>query len=178
MGHVVLAIADRYLRLSTADGELRVRGDGGSIESVAVFDRVVLAHGRIALRTLDGEYLALRPDRCLNFGLYPEDDLTPRAAFEEILWPDGKVSLRSCELTFVSATPGGASTVVANRMQAGPCERFDVVAVSVPLVPRQRSGPDEAARPRVQGLPRQGGVPSSEERLRARVEPSGLRSRA
>ena len=158
MCQVALSIDGRWLRVSALGQETRLRAELGSVDAGAVFRRIPLPHGRIALRSLTGEYLTLRPDPALNFGVYPQDELTPGAAFEEILWPDGKVSLRSCELTFVSVATDSARTVVANRVEAGPRERFWLVPVSslrtqvpppvsagepvpgpVPVPPRQRS---------------------------------------
>jgi hypothetical protein len=142
MGHTALTAAGRYLRLETADEELRLRADGDTLDESAVFERIELPHGRIALRTPAGDYLAVRPDGNLNFGLYPEDELTPRAVFEEVLWPDGRVALRSCELTYVSAAQPGGSAVVVNRVEAGPLERFEYAAVPPGMVPEQRRAPN------------------------------------
>ena len=104
--------------------------------------RVVdLGHGHVALRGDDGRFVAVRPDTALGFGLCPEDQLTPAAAFEEILWPDGRVSLRSCHLTYVSVHPT-SGRVTANRTHPGSHERFVLVTAPGPAVPAQgRSSP-------------------------------------
>jgi hypothetical protein len=125
----------RHFRTADGDGG-RLRNDGTVLDAAAVFERLDLGHGRIALRTGDGRYLAARPDSELSFGLYPEEELTPAAAFEEVLWPDGQVSLRSCHLTYVSAEATGRVTV--SRTSPGPQERFVVVPLPGPGVPAQR----------------------------------------
>lgn len=135
MVHVALTLDGRYLHMGAGpDRRLGVGTD--ELEPRGVFERCDLGHGRIALRTLDGRYLATRPDPGHSYGVYPVDELTPAAAFEEILWPDGRVSLRSCLLTFVGAAPAGPVTV--NRVTAGASERFSLVPVPVPAVPAQR----------------------------------------
>jgi hypothetical protein len=177
MRHVALSIDGHYLRLADLEGETRVRADGSSLDAATVFERLELAHDRVVLRTLDGKFLACCPDSGLNFGLYPEDELTPRAAFEEVLWPDDQVSLRSLELTFVSADVDRA-TVTANRVEAGCLERFRYVPVPTALVPAlapapassawrvpvQRSGETDAAPPFLSRFPRQAAPARSEER--------------
>jgi hypothetical protein len=135
MAHVVLGTGGRFLRVTTRDGEHRLTGDATAPGLADVFDRVELPHGRIALRSPDGSYLARRPDRGQNFGLYPQAELTPDAVFEEILWPNGEVSLRSVDLTYVGA-PEAAPAVTVNRVEPGPCERFTYVPVA--RVPAQR----------------------------------------
>ena len=165
MRHFALASGDRYLRVSPHGDELRLRADGGGLDSRTIFERLPLPHDRIALRTLDGRFLAVRPDHHHNFGLYPEDDFTPHAVFEEILWPDGRVSLRSCELTFVSDTEEAA--VTANRIEAGSAERFELVPVPLPLIPTQRSESVGEVRPRVARVPRQAEPAIAKERTRS-----------
>ncbi len=143
--HVALTLDGRRLHLD--DGtDSRLRVGSSVLDSRTVFERLDLGHGRIALRTLDGRYLATHPDPGQNYGIYPDDELTPAAAFEEILWPDGRVSLRSCLLTYVGAGPGG--DVTANRITPGVCERFSVVPVHAPTVPEQRRGSEVLTRSR------------------------------
>jgi hypothetical protein len=139
MGHVIVTLDSLHLRLHLRlgdDDSARLRLDGTTSGSDAVFERLELGHGRIALRTPDGRFLAVRPDAGLSYGIYPEDELTPAAAFEEILWPTGQVSLRSCHLTYVGADAAGQAVV--NRTEAGSLERFHLVAAPVPTVPAQR----------------------------------------
>lgn len=154
MRFVALTAAGRYLRVAIADGDDRPRlcASGESVDAGATFERIDLSHGRVALRTLDGRYLTVAPDRGQNFGIYQGDELVPAAAFEEILWPDGRVSLRSCELCYLSVGAGGAPpgagagvdpsepgcAVTANRVEAGPAERFCYVDVPLAMVPPQR----------------------------------------
>lgn len=135
MTHVALTLDGRHLRLAGGT-DVRLRVGDPVLDRAAVFERLDLGHGRIALRTLDGRYLATHPDPGQSWGIYPEDELTPAAAFEEILWPDGRVSLRSCLLTYVGA--GARGDVTVNRIAPGVCERFSVVPVHVPSVPEQR----------------------------------------
>ena len=132
---VSLTLDGRHLQPGGA-GDRRLRASTGSLGPGAVFERLDLGHGRVALRTLDGRFLATRPDPGLGFGIHPEDDLTPAAAFEEILWPDGSISLRSCHLTFVSAAGNGPVTV--NRVDPDAGGRFRLVGVAAPVVPAQR----------------------------------------
>lgn len=135
---VAIAVDGRYFRLGGPQdgGDRRLRADRDAIEPAAVFERLDLGHGRVALRTLDGRYLAARPDPGLGFGVYPEEELTPAAAFEEVLWPDGRVSLKSCHLTYVGAPADAPVTV--NRVDAGAEQRLRLVPVPMSTVPRQR----------------------------------------
>jgi hypothetical protein len=139
---VALSVGGRYLRLG-AHGDRRVRGDGTVLDAAAVFDRVGLGHGRVALETLAGDYLTMRPDDRHGFGLYPDRTLTPAAAFEEVLWPSGHVSLRSIELTYVAVEEPGLAVTV-NRVEAPLGARLSYVRPPG-VVPRQRT---TYARPR------------------------------
>lgn len=134
---VTLTVDGRQLSPGPAE-DRRLRRASGPTEPVAVFERLELGHGRIALRTLDGRFLTTRPDSDLGFGVYPEEELTSAAAFEEILWPDGRVSLRSSLLTFVSAP--AERPVTANVVEPGDDARFRLVTVPSTAVPAQRSG--------------------------------------
>lgn len=138
MGQVALTQGGRHLRLGEGLGRRLccVAGDVGNVDDDAVFELARLGHDRIALRTKAGQYLAVRPDAGLGYGIYPEDELTPRAAFEEIRWPTGEVSLRSCHLAYVGAEPGGRVRV--NRVEPGQRERFALVDPTPVGVPRQR----------------------------------------
>lgn len=136
MGHVAITVNGRYLRLDKGP-EPRVRADSETLGPDTVFERLDLGHGRVAFRTADGRYLARRPDPGQNYGLYPEYQLTPAAAFEEILWPHDQVSLRSYDLTYVGAEADAPVTV--NRTEPGHSERFSYVVVPVAMVPAQRT---------------------------------------
>ena len=126
----------------------RVMATGHGMRITSVFERVVLPHDRIALRTLDGHYLSCQPDLGANYGLYLADTLGPREAFEEVLWPDGTVSLRSCDLTFVTAEHDRDRRVVVNRLTPDDDARFtyrEVPAV-VPTQSRRTIPSDRLAR--------------------------------
>ncbi len=138
MGHVALRVDGRYLQLGIG-GERSLEGSATELEPRGVFERVELGHDRVAFRTLDGRWLATRPDQQLNYGVYPEEELTPAAAFEEILWPDGRISLRSCHLTYLRAEASGRVTV--NRVEPGPQERLALTPVPTPAIPAQSSAP-------------------------------------
>ena len=142
MAYLTITIGGHYLRLRDTDGEPRLWADGRAIEPDAIFERVELGHGRIALRTLDGRFLTMRPDLRQNFGLYPAPELTPAAAFEEVLWPTGQVSLRSSELTYVGVQVRGRTAVTVNRTEPALTERFFFVPVPAGMVPRQRAAGD------------------------------------
>jgi hypothetical protein len=144
MAHVALTLDGRYLQMGGGGPERRLDVGTDVLEPRGVFERCDLGHGRIALRTLDGRFLATCPDAGHSYGVYPVDELTPAAAFEEVLWPDGQVSLRSCHLTYVGEGPEGRVTV--NRVAPGPFERFSLVAVPAPSVPEQRRRSDAAGQ--------------------------------
>ena len=137
MGQVALTLDGRYLRLSDDGQPRRLHLGTSSLDADTVFERSDLGHGRVTLRTSDGRFLAVRPDPGPTYAVYPQAELTPEAAFEEILWPDGRVSLKSCHLTYVGADTFGR--VTANRTEAGLLERF--VLVPLPTVPAQRRPP-------------------------------------
>jgi hypothetical protein len=165
MGHVALTIDGRYLRISPLGEELRICADGDAMDSSSIFERLPLPHDRIALRTPDGFFLAVRPDPCHNFGLYPEEAFTPQAVFEEILWPDGQISLRTSELTFVSGA--GDATVTANRVEPGCSERFRPRPVPASMLPLQRSSTDDGTFPLVVTFPRQSAPSVTKEHSRS-----------
>ncbi len=134
---VALTLGDRFLQVGTADGETRLRADGTSIDRRGCFERVDLGHDRVALRPVDGGYLTHAPDHAQSFGLYVRDELTPCAAFEEVLWPDGRVSLRSCQLTYVCADVEGGD-VTSCRTDTGEGTRVRYVAAPLASVPQQQ----------------------------------------
>lgn len=144
MARVLVVHDGRRLRLGVGP-DRRVWCASAAADCDAVFDRAELGHGRVALRTNDGRYLAVRPDSGLNYGLYPAAGLSACAAFEEIRWPDGAVSLRSCHLAYVSADPAGLVTV--NRAEAGPWECFTIAPATALALPGQRSPTRPAVAP-------------------------------
>jgi hypothetical protein len=133
--HVALTLRGRYLHVVEEDGRAVVRADSPTIEPSCLLTRVRLGHGRIALRTFDGQFLAVRPEGRMSFALTVTPDLTADAAFEEVLWPNGQVSLRSSQLTYVTGHLDGS--VAANRTLTGAGERFAFVPVPAALVPPQ-----------------------------------------
>src|SRR5688500_8318504 len=137
MHYVALTVGDRYFRVATVDGEARLRADGTTLGRRSCLERLELGHDRVALRPLAGGYLTHAPDRAHSFGLYVAGELTPSAAFEEVLWPDGQVSLRTCQLTYVAAdaATGGVSSC---RTEADAGTRFRYVAVPLGSVPQQQ----------------------------------------
>jgi hypothetical protein len=141
---VMLTVDGRHLHPGPAE-DRRLRRASGPPRPGAVFERLELGHGRIALRTLDGRFLATRPDTDLGFGVYPEAELTSAAAFEEILWPDGHVSLRSSLLTYVSAP--AERPVTANLVEPDDDARFRLIVVPAAAVPTQRSS-SQSSTPR------------------------------
>lgn len=147
MRFLTITIGGHYLRLHSGDDETRIRADGRAIEPAATFERVELGHGRIALRTLEGDYLTMRPDSGQSFGLFPEPELTAQAAFEEILWPNGQVSLRAGDLTYVGVQRRGGAAVTVNRTEAAATERFFYVPVPTQMVPQQRAGSSDVPTP-------------------------------
>ena len=152
MGFVSILLEDRCLRAVTlTTGETLVRADEGPPGDDAVFERIDLAHGRVALRVADGRYLARhvthldREDVPVTAGaLHLVDELTACAAFEELTSSDGTVSLRGCDLRFLGVHDSGA--VVADRVSDGSWERFRYVEAAAPL-PRVPSQAGAADRP-------------------------------
>jgi hypothetical protein len=144
---VALTVGDRFLQVTTADGETRLRADGTSVSRAGSFERVDLGHDRVALRTVDGGYLTHAPDRGRSFGLYVVDELTPCAAFEEVLWPDGRISLRSCQLTYLCAD-ADRGIVTSCLTQTGDGTRFRYVAAPLGSMPRQQRRTAPVGQPR------------------------------
>jgi hypothetical protein len=145
MSYVALTVGGRYLHLCRLGEETRLCGGATTLEPQAIFERVRLAHGRVALRSLDGRYLTMRPDPGQNFGLYAEEEFTPHAAFEEILWPNEQISFRSHDLTYVGVEARDGAPVTVNRTEPTASERFFYVEVPVATVPRQRTGSSQPA---------------------------------
>jgi hypothetical protein len=147
MEFVALTLGDRFLRVDTVDGETRLHADGTSASRRSCFERIDLGHDRVALRTVDGGYLTHAPDRGRSFGLYVVDELTSCAAFEEVLWPGGHVSLRTCQLTYVCAD-GAGGAVTSCRTEADEGTRFRYVAVPHGSVPQQQRRTAPVGQPR------------------------------
>lgn len=113
-----------------------------------VWERIELPYGRIALRTPYGRFLSCQL-RSEQPRLTLSDDLGPREAFEEILWPNGEVSFRTCELTYLSVDPEPAASLVCDGKDTGAAEKFryseppdDVIERAEAIVRRQPQVPD------------------------------------
>jgi hypothetical protein len=127
----------------------------GARDITAVWERIELPYERIALRTPFGRFLS-----CVRTDLGPRmtltDDLGPREAFEEILWPDGGVSFRTCELTFLSvAGPlhGSEPELVCSETESGGTARFRYVDPPADLLDRAQEIAE--GQPQVPDMPRQ-----------------------
>lgn len=162
MGYVAITLDGRALRVTalpsseallTAVPEApRDAGEpGGAAESAdAVFERIDLSHGRIALRVHDGRYLARHqthpePTEVDDAGFHLVGEIVPCAAFEEVLLPGGFVSLRGCDMRFLGVHASGA--VVADRVANGTWERFRYREVPAPTTPVPLQGGSPADRP-------------------------------
>ena len=125
----------------------------GEVEVNGVWDRVQLPYERVALCTAYGTFLSCR----LGPGGLPvltlATDLGPSEAFEEVLWPDGDVSLRSCERTFVVAPPTTGMPLGADGQVGDPGARFRYADVPAPAA--QQVVMVRAGTPRVADMPRQ-----------------------
>ena len=131
MGYVGIAFEGRWLRVVTLPtGEVLLRADEEAPDAGTVLERVALPHGRVALRTPDGRYLARHAVHGAVSALELVAELNPCAAYEELLLPDGSISLRGCDLRFLGVHSNG--TVVANRVTDGSRERFHWLDVPVP----------------------------------------------
>ena len=127
---------------------------GGTPDVTVVWERIELPYERVALRTAYGRFLSCQVDDNRP-RMTLADDLGPREAFEEILWPDGEVSLRTCELTYVSvsAGPDRDATVSCAGIDTGASERFRYVAPPDELVSRAEAIAER--QPQVPDMPRQ-----------------------
>ena len=125
----------------TAEGGSRPAAVAGPPAGSSVFERVDLTHGRVALRTQDGSYLASHASHAgHSSGAGPADDsgaahlsteLTQCAAFEELSLPDGQVSLRGCDRRYLGVRASGR--LVTDRVVNGSGERFTYLEVPVAL---------------------------------------------
>ena len=125
----------------------------GAVGFSGVWDRVQLPYERVALRTPHGTFLSCRPGPDGRFLLTLATDLGPAEAFEEVLWPDGDVSLRTCERTFVAAPAAPGLPVTADGADGEPSTRFRYA--DVPATAAADAAQVEAGVPRVADMPRQ-----------------------
>lgn len=136
---VTVGQEEHYLcapRPATVESAVGMRSRARDV--TVVWERIELPYERIALRTAYGRFLSCQAgDDGPRLTL--ARDLGPHEAFEEILWPDGEVSFRTCELTFVAVTPAqqGTDAVLACRdTETGPAARFRYVEPTQDLVDR------------------------------------------
>ncbi len=134
----------------------------GAVGFEGVWDRVQLPYERVALCTAYGTFLSCQLDEQGYLVLTLAADLGPGEAFEEVLWPDGGVSLRTCELSFVAAPHLAHGPVRADGEDGEPATRFRYGAV------RSHVEADvlavKAGAPRVADMPRQFARPPVESR--------------
>jgi hypothetical protein len=133
----------------------------GGLAFSGVWDRVQLPYERVALCTAYGTFLSCQagPDGALRMTL--ADGLGPDEAFEEVLWPDGAVSLRTCERTFVAADELVGAAVRADGHDGDGDTRFRYGTVPAPLAAQVTDV--RAGRPRVADMPRQFAQPAPHE---------------
>ena len=137
MEFVAITLEGRALRLiTTPDGAAELRADEAPPGPESVFERLDLAHGRVAFRTADGRYLARHAEHLAEgahdgAALHVVSELTQCAAFEELGLPGGSVSLRACDLRFLGVHASGR--VVADRVANGSWERFEYRDIPVPV---------------------------------------------
>ena len=129
----------------------------GGLTLSGVWDRVQLPYERVGLCTPYGTYLSCQVGREGVLRLTLAEELGPREAFEEVLWPDGDVSLRTCERTFVAASDRVGSRVRGDGEDGDPVTRFRYGAVPATLV--QQVLETREGRPRVADMPRQFALP-------------------
>lgn len=120
-----------------------------------VWERIELPYERVALRTPYGRFLSCQvEDDQARVTL--ADDLGPREAFEEILWPDGEVSFRTYELTYVSVSESatdGERSVLCDGTETGAAERFRYIAPPDQLLANAKEIVER--QPQVPDMPRQ-----------------------
>lgn len=134
--------------------------DGGLTFS-GVWDRVQLPYERIALCTPYGTFLSCQTAPGMRLRMTLADDLGPSEAFEEVLWPDGTVQLRTCERTFVAADETAGALLRADGLDGDADTRFRYGTVPAPLVDHVTEV--KAGRPRVADMPRQFAQPAPHE---------------
>lgn len=127
--------------------------ESGEVGFSGVWDKVQLPYERVALCTPYGTFLSCQVDPGGLLRLTLSEDLGPREAFEEVLWPDGHISLRTCERTFVAAPAEPGDPLSAEGEEGDSSTRFRYVEV-----PAQAAGDVarvKAGVPRVADMPRQ-----------------------
>ena len=148
---VAITLEGRHLGVvRTPEGGSRPAAVVGPPAGSAVFERVDLPHGRVALRTQDGSYLVSHASHDGGAGLadgsgaaHLSTELTQCAAFEEVALPDGQVSLRGCDRRYLGVR--ASDRLVTDRVVNGSGERFTYLEVPVPL-PSVIPQPDHRTR--------------------------------
>ena len=151
---VSLRIGARHVAAprSFVPGTSVVVADGG-IAFSGVWDRVQLPYERVALCTPYGTFLSCRTDSDGQIRLTLAQGLGPSEAFEEVLWPDGGVSLRTCERTFVALPDAIGEPVSAAGEDGDAATRLRYGTVPAALAAEVTEV--RAGRPRVADMPRQ-----------------------
>jgi len=125
-----------YLRVDSLEDELRFDGYGPGYQTI--FRRIVLAAAnQVALQwppPPNPYYLAAEPRGAAK--VWNRDVIGPWETFEEIRWPDDTFSLKTVHHTFLCAEGGGGFEAVADRVEAGPWERFYYGMVPEQLFPK------------------------------------------
>lgn len=155
MRFVALGQAHRHLcapRPATVDASVGM--SNGSPDVTAVWERVELPYDRVALRTPYGRFLSCQVDDGRP-RITLADELGPQEAFVEVLWPDGEVSLRSCEMTFVAVSDDGPDgvTLTCHSVDTGAAARFHYV--DPPHRLRDKAEEIVERQPQVPDMPRQ-----------------------
>ncbi len=132
----------------------------GGVAFSGVWDRVVLPYERVALRTPYGTYLSCQTGPGGVPRLTLANDLGPREAFEEVLWPDGTVSLRTCERTYVAAPENPRKPLRADGADGDPATRLRYITVPGSVAAQVASV--QSGKPRVADMPRQFAQPLEE----------------
>ena len=124
-----------YLRVDVLEDGLRFDGHGPGFETI--FRRIPLAGpNQVAFQwsAFRNSYLAVEPGGAVK--VWERDVIGPWETFEEIRWPDDTFSLKTAHRRFFCAEGGGGFEAVANRLEAGPWERFYYGMVPEQLFPK------------------------------------------
>ena len=138
----------------------------GGIAFSGVWDRVVLPYERVALCTPYGTFLSCQTGPGGIPRLTLAKELGPREAFEEVLWPDGSVSLRTYERTYVAAPENPSKPLRADGGDGEPATRLRYAVVPGSVAAEVASV--QSGTPRVADMPRQFAQPLEELPLQRR----------
>jgi len=132
----------------------------GGVAFSGVWTRVVLPYEHVALCTPYGTFLSCQTDPGGVPRLTLAAELGPREAFEEVLWPDGSVSLRTYERTYVTAPENPSKPLRADAEEADQTTRLRYAAVPGSIADEVAAV--QAGTPRVADMPRQFAQPLEE----------------